>query len=70
MNKIFEIKLPEGPDTDLIDLFVRYSYTYVRFKNESEPARKYSFNTWMNAFAGRKYAHFCNFKTLFLKLDF
>lgn len=70
MNKIFEIKLPEATDTDLIDLFMRYSETYVRFMHESEPANKYSFNTWMNAFAGRKYAHFCDFKTLYLKLDF
>ena len=70
MNKIFEIKLPEGSDTDFINLFVRQSETYVRFKNESEPAKMYSFDTWMNAFAGRKYAHFCEFKTLFLKLKF
>lgn len=70
MNTLFEIKFDDKSFTNCIDLFVRREKNLHKINNHHVMCNKYSFNTWMNCFAGKKYSNYCDLTEIDLKLSF
>lgn len=50
-------------------LYFKQWDTYGTYDGKFERLNKYSSDTWMNAFAAKKIAHYCDIETLFLNLE-
>ena len=72
MCQLFEISniiFPHARDLDVRVLYYRKDSAYAILNKECVPVHKFSFNTWMNAFASNKYFYYCEIKKLYLKLN-
>jgi len=68
---LYEIACIIFPPTryaDSIELFVRHYNVLGSIKDRFCKLNKYTYNTWMNTFAAKKYYHYCDLGNIYLKL--
>lgn len=70
VNTLFEIKFEDKNFINCSNLFVRKEKTLHKIHNSHVMCNKYSFGTWMNCFAGKKYSNYCDLTEINLKLSF
>lgn len=72
MNDLYplsKIVFTPSEEESTCNLYVRTWQKISEFKNKLTHLNVFSFDTWMNAFASKKYFFYCNIGNIFLKLD-
>lgn len=69
LNELARIVMPTGEYLDYTDLFLRKKIGTCFLDGVLKEVNIYKYDTWMNLFAAKKYYHYCDLGSLYLKLN-